>query len=70
MSPAGSGKAQFRSGLGAFVDRHPDRSKARWLILAFLVGLGLIMVSGLPLTIVGISNTPGKNEMRDDRTRK
>ncbi len=47
MSPAGSGKAQFRSGLGAFVDRHPDRSKSRWLILVWLVGLGLIAVSGL-----------------------
>jgi hypothetical protein len=48
MSPAGSGKAQFGSGLGAFVDRHPDRSfKSRWLILAWLVGLGLIVVSGL-----------------------
>jgi hypothetical protein len=53
MSPAGSGKAQFRRGLGAFVDRHPDRSKARWLIPAFLVGLGLIVVSGLAAPLVG-----------------
>jgi hypothetical protein len=47
MSPAGSGKAQFRGGLVAFVDRHPDRFKSRWPILASLVGLVLIVVSGL-----------------------
>jgi hypothetical protein len=53
MSPAGSGKAQFRSGPGAFVDRHSDRFKARWSIVASLVGFGLIVVSGLLPPSVG-----------------
>lgn len=47
MSPAGSGKAQFRRGLGAYVDRHPARSKWQWLVVAWLLGLGLVVVSGL-----------------------
>jgi hypothetical protein len=53
MSPAGSGKAQFRSGPRAFVDRHRAPSKSRWQILASLVGFGLIVVSGLLPPSVG-----------------
>jgi hypothetical protein len=53
MSPAGSGKAQFRAGLAACVDRHTARSKWLWLVLAYLFGLGLVVVSGLPPSVVG-----------------
>jgi hypothetical protein len=53
MSPAGAGKAQFRGGPVAFVDRHPDRFKSRRPILASLVGLVLIVVSGLLPPSVG-----------------
>jgi hypothetical protein len=53
MSPAGSGKAQFRGGQGACLDRHPARSKWRWLMLAWLFGLGLVVVSGLLPSAVG-----------------
>jgi hypothetical protein len=53
MSPAGSGRAQFRGGQGAGVDRHPARSNWRWLILAWLFGLGLVVVSGLLPSAVG-----------------
>lgn len=47
VSPAGSGRARFRGGLDAGVDRPGHRFKWRWLIVAWLVGLGLIVVSGL-----------------------
>ena len=53
MSPAGSGKAQFRGGLGAYIDRHPARSKWQWLVLGWLFGLGLVVVSGLLPSAVG-----------------
>jgi hypothetical protein len=53
MSPAGSGNAQFRSGERACPDRHPARSKWRWLILTWLFGLGLVVVSGLLPAVVG-----------------
>ncbi len=60
VSPAGSGIARFHGELGARVDRPPDGSKSRWrgsksrrLILAYLTGLGLVMVSGLPPPAVG-----------------
>jgi hypothetical protein len=53
MSPAGSGKAQFRKGLGARVDRHAARSKWQWLVSAWLFGLGLVVVSGLLPSAVG-----------------
>jgi hypothetical protein len=52
MSPAGSGKAQFRGGRGARLGLRPGRSRGRWLILAWLFGLGLVVVSGwLPSAI-------------------
>lgn len=47
MSPAGSGKAQFRSGLGTYVNRYLARSTWRRLILAYLFGLSLVVVSGV-----------------------
>ncbi len=47
MSPAGSGKAQFRSGLVAYVGRHPARATWRWLILSCMFGLALVVISGL-----------------------
>jgi hypothetical protein len=53
VSPAGSGRARYRGGLDARVDRAADRSKWRWLIPAWLVGLGLIVVSGLLPSAVG-----------------
>lgn len=53
MSPAGSGKAQFRLGLSAWVDRHPAASKWRWPILAWLFGVGLVVVSVLLPSAVG-----------------
>lgn len=53
MSPAGSGKAQFRGGQCARVDRHPARSKWRRLILAWLFGLGLVVLSGLLPSAIG-----------------
>jgi len=53
MSPAGSGRAQFRGGRGARVDRHRARSSWRWLLLAWLLGLGLVVVSGLLPSAVG-----------------
>jgi hypothetical protein len=46
MSPAGSGKAQFRGGLGAYVGTHP-RPKWLWPVFAWLLGLGLVVGSGL-----------------------
>lgn len=51
MSPAGSGRAQFRGGLGRYVERHPARF--RWLIVAWLFGLGLVVISGLVPSAVG-----------------
>lgn len=53
MSPAGSGKAQFRGGLGAYADRHPARTKWGRLILAWLFGLGLVLFSSLLPPAVG-----------------
>jgi hypothetical protein len=53
MSPAGSGKSHFRGGLGAYIRRHPARSKWQLLVLAWLLGLGLVVVSGLPPSAVG-----------------
>jgi hypothetical protein len=53
VSPAGSGKAQFRGGLAAHVGRHPARSTWQWLVLAWLFGLGLVVVSGLFPSAVG-----------------
>jgi hypothetical protein len=52
MSPAGSGKAQFRGGPRTYVHRHPAQSKWQWLVVAWLFGLGLVVVSGqLPSAI-------------------
>jgi hypothetical protein len=53
MSPAGSGRAQFRGGQGTYLDHHPARFKCRWLIFAWLIGLGLVVVSGLLPSAVG-----------------
>ena len=53
MSPAGSGKARFHGGLGAYVAGFPARSAWRWLILVWLFGLGLVVVSGLLPSAVG-----------------
>jgi hypothetical protein len=53
MSPAGSGKAQYRGGQRACLDRHPARSKWRWLVAAWLFGLGLVVVSGLLPAVAG-----------------
>jgi hypothetical protein len=53
MSPAGSGNAQFRGGQRAPVDHHPARSKWRWLVLAWLFGLGLVVISGLLPAVLG-----------------
>ncbi len=58
MSPAGSGRAQFHGRLGARVGHHADQFKShhqqmRWLTSAWLVGLGLIVVSGLLPSAVG-----------------
>jgi hypothetical protein len=53
MSPAGSGKAQFRGASGAYVDRHRARSKWQWLVLAWLFGLGLVVASRLLPPAVG-----------------
>jgi hypothetical protein len=53
MSPAGSGKAQFRGGQGPWVDRHLARFKWQRLVLAWLFGLGLVVVSGLLPSAVG-----------------
>jgi hypothetical protein len=58
MSPAGSGRARFHGRLGARVDHHADRFKShhqqmRWLIPAWLAGLGLVVVSGLLPSAVG-----------------
>lgn len=53
MSPAGSGKAQFWGGLSSYVDRHPARCRWQRLILAWLLGLGLLLVSGLLPSAVG-----------------
>jgi hypothetical protein len=53
MSPAGSGDAQFRGGLGAYAGRRPTRPKWQWLVLAWLFGLGLVVVSGLFPPAVG-----------------
>ncbi len=58
MSPAGSGRAQFHSRLSARVGHHADRfnshhQQTRWLISAWLVGLGLVVVSGLLPSAVG-----------------
>lgn len=39
--------------MDARVDRLADRSKSRWLILAWLAGLGLVVVSGLLPSAVG-----------------
>jgi hypothetical protein len=47
MSPAGSGKAQFRGGQGAPAGRQRARSKGRRLILAWLVGVSLVVLSGM-----------------------
>jgi hypothetical protein len=52
MSPAGSGGAHYR-GAGACLDRHLARFKRRWLILAWLFGLALVLVSGLLPSAVG-----------------
>ena len=53
VSPAGSGSARFHGGLGAHIIRLADRSESRQLILAWLVGLGLVVVSGLLPSAVG-----------------
>ncbi|HXO09162.1 MAG TPA: hypothetical protein VN880_14070 [Solirubrobacteraceae bacterium] len=53
MSPAGSGRARFRGGLGARIYRLADRSKSRRMILAWLAGLGLVVLSGLLPFAVG-----------------
>jgi hypothetical protein len=53
MSPAGSGKAQFRYGLGPRVGRLRARSRWQGLVVAWLVGLGLVVVSGLFPSAVG-----------------
>ena len=56
MSPAGSGRAQFHGRLGARDDHHADRFKShhlRWLIFAWLAGVGLIVVSGMLPPAVG-----------------
>ena len=52
VSPAGSGRDRFHGGLGARAYRLIDRSKPRRMILAWLAGLGLVVVSGwLPLAV-------------------
>jgi hypothetical protein len=53
MSPAGSGKAQFRGGQGARAGRQRARSKGRRLILAWLVGVSLVVLSGMLPPAVG-----------------
>lgn len=53
MSPAGSGKAQFRGAIGAHVAGATARSTWRRLIFAWLFGLGLVVVSGLFPSAVG-----------------
>jgi hypothetical protein len=53
MSPAGSGKAQFRYGPGTYVGRHRARSRWQRLAVAWLVGLTLVVVSGLLPSAVG-----------------
>ena len=47
MSPAGSGRAQFRVGPSAYVGRRRARSTWPWLVLAWVFGLGLVVLSGL-----------------------
>ena len=44
---------QALAAAGACLVRHPARSKWRWLILAWLFGLGLVVVSGLLPSAVG-----------------
>jgi hypothetical protein len=53
VSPAGSGIARFHGGLSVRGDRAADRPNTRLLILAWLAGLGLIVVSGVLPSAVG-----------------
>jgi hypothetical protein len=39
--------------LATYVDRHLARPKWLWVVLAYLVGLGLVIASGLPPSAVG-----------------